>query len=206
LLARPAETFPDYFAKTHFLNNILIFCLALFQLFFLLSPGLSLSFTLKKHSLHLSPYDNYLILQRKSPTFKNGIESTDTSVARQNESLEEVPEAERALPLRSLLIPRVLIPAAILPLYRSWTWRCEPFSHFLLHSHSPWRSWCTLPLIGTLLSGQAVLGGLFQVYFLLGSTSVSVRKKHLWRDHLCNPYICYVSCCQRHCALSRTWL
>ena len=44
-----------YSVKTYFLKNILIFFLALFQLRFLLSPGLSLSFFLKKHSRHQSP-------------------------------------------------------------------------------------------------------------------------------------------------------
>ena len=47
--------FPIYSAKMYFLKNILIFYPALFQLHFLLSPGLSLSSFLKKHCRHQSP-------------------------------------------------------------------------------------------------------------------------------------------------------
>ena len=49
------KDFLMYSAKTNFLKHILIFYPALFQLRFLLSPGLSLSFSLKKHSQHQSP-------------------------------------------------------------------------------------------------------------------------------------------------------
>ena len=54
------EDSPTCSAKTHFLKNIRIFYLALFQLPILLSPGSSLSCFLKKHSWHQSPYANYL--------------------------------------------------------------------------------------------------------------------------------------------------
>ena len=61
------KDFPICSAKTHFLKNIRIFFLALFQLPFLLLPGSSLSCFLKKHSEHQSPYADYLAIRRNLP-------------------------------------------------------------------------------------------------------------------------------------------
>ena len=120
------------------------------------------------------------------PTPQNAIGSTGRSagtVSRQDDNRgDNCPKAERPLPLRSLLTPRVLVAAgnyasvslldiafrAIQPVFLS-----TPI-HLGGLGLSP-------PSIGSLLSIQGILIGLFQVFFSLGSMIVGVRKKLLLR-------------------------
>ena len=102
---------------------------------------------------------------RKKP--QHGIGSTDASAARQNENLDDdCPQAERPLPLRSLLTPTVLIVAGN---YTSLSFVDMAFRaiqpvFFSTPIHLGGLG-LPLPTIGTLLSVQGILNGIFQVFF-----------------------------------------
>ena len=120
-------------AKIHFLKNILIFSLALFQQPLLLLPGLSLFCFLRKHCLHQSPWANYSILQRKGinlslkMTLDQQTYPLQRYLGKMQTSTTTIKQKDPYL--FDLCSPRGFSSLVeIMPLYRLWTWRSEPFS------------------------------------------------------------------------------
>ena len=171
-LARPAERFPDLFGDNEFLKKYPYFLPCAIPAAFSFIAWLVTFFFLKetlRAPISIAQLFN-ITKDRKKPTVQTGTRSADASVATissQNEHFEDNhPQTERPLPLRSLLTPRVLIAGgnyasvslveiafrAIQPLFLS-----TPI-HLGGLGLPP-------PSIGTLLSAQAILGGIFQVFF-----------------------------------------
>ena len=111
--------------------------------------------------------------ERKKLTLQKAIGPTNSSVAtvlRQNDTIQnfddDCPQAERPLPLRSLLTPRVLIAAgnyASVALVEMALRAIQPV--FLSTPINLGGLGLPPPSIGTLLSGQGILNGLFQAFF-----------------------------------------
>ena len=173
MLARPAERFPDLFGENLFLKKYPYFlpCAipATFSLIAWLVTFLFLKETLPA-PISISRLFN-ITPERKKLTFQNAIESTDPSVPRQNVDTvqnvdDDCPQAERPLPLRSLLTPRVLIAAgnyASLSLVDIAFRAIQPV--FLSTPINLGGLGLLTPSIGTLLSGQAISSGILQAFF-----------------------------------------
>jgi hypothetical protein len=166
LLARPTEGFPDLFGKNAFLKQHPYFLPCAVPATFSFIAWL-VTFLFFKETLAAPITIRQLFhITKKKANPQTGIESTDTSVETRNETPEEVPEAERPLPLRSLLIPRVLIPAgnlASLSFLEISLRAIQPL--FLSTPIHLGGLGLSISFIGTLLSVQGVLGGIFQVFF-----------------------------------------
>jgi Major Facilitator Superfamily len=172
LLARPAERFPDLFGENEFLQKYPYFLPCAIPAAFSFIAWLVTFFFLKE-TLHapISIAQLFNITRdRKQLTLQNGTGSTDpsvTTISSQNEHLEDNrPEAERPLPLRSLLTPRVLIAGgnyASVSLVEIAFRAIQPL--FLSTPIHLGGLGLPIPSIGTLLSVQAILGGIFQVFF-----------------------------------------
>jgi hypothetical protein len=167
MLSRPAERFPDLFGDNIFLKKYPYFlpCSipAIFSLVSWLVAFLYLEET-RPSKFSIGRLFN-ITTGRKKPSPQNDIGSTYASAATAS-SQNENHDSPQPLPLRSLLIPRVLIATgncaslalvdmafrAIQPLFLS-----TPI-HLGGLGLSP-------PLIGTLLCVQGILNGIFQVFF-----------------------------------------
>ena len=172
LLARPAERFPDLFGENVFLKKYPYFLPCAVPATFSLIASL-VTFSFLKETLpapiSLSRLFNITPV-RKKVTLQNTIESTNPSIARQNATVQSVdancPQAERPLPLRSLLTPRVLIAAgnyATLSLVEIAFRAIQPV--FLSTPIDLGGLGWSPASIGTLLSGQGILNGMLQVFF-----------------------------------------
>jgi hypothetical protein len=172
LLARPAERFPDLFGENVFLKEYPYFLPCAIPATFSLIAWLVTFFFLKE-TLPAPISISRLFNIRKKLT-QNAIGSTDpyvSTVPRQNTKTvqnfnDDCPQAEGPLPLRSLLTPRVLIAAgnyASLSLVDIAFRAIQPV--FLSTPINLGGLGLPAPSIGTLLSGQGILNGLFQVFF-----------------------------------------
>jgi hypothetical protein len=172
LLARPAERFPSLFGKNEFLKKYPYFLPCAIPASCSLIAWV-VTFLCLKETLHAPISIGRLLnitTERKKPTLQNGIGSTDASIATissQNENIGDGrPPAERPLPLRSLLTPRILIAAgnyAFLSCVEIAFRAIQPL--FLSTPIHLGGLGLPLPSIGTLLSVQAILNGIFQVFF-----------------------------------------
>jgi len=201
------KRFQIFSAKTQFLKQYPYFLpCAVPALFSFIAWLVTFLYFKETLAAPISPYDNYLILQRKSPTFKTASNQQTHPLQGKMKALRKSLK-QKELYLFDLYSSHVFSSLLqILPLYRFLDMAVRAIQP--LFTPLPFTLevfGVPLPLIGTLLSGQAVLGGLFQVLFFARIHKRFGSKKNIYGgDHLCNPYICYVSCCQRHCALSRT--
>jgi hypothetical protein len=156
LLARPTERFPNLFGENVFLKKYPYFlpCAipATFSLvawlvtFFFLKETLPAPITISE-LLNITP-------ERKESTPQDTIESTNPC------------KVERPLPLRSLLTPRVLTAAgnyASLSLVDIAFRAIQPV--FLSTPIKLGGLGLSTPTIGTLLAGQGILNGIFQIFF-----------------------------------------
>ena len=172
MLARPAERFPSLFGQNKFLKEYPYFLPCAIPASCSLIAWV-VTFLCLKETLHapisIGRFLN-ITTERKKPTLQNGIGSTDAAIATisgQNENLEDgCPPAERPLPLRSLLTPRILIAAGN---YASLSYVDIAFRAiqpvFLSTPIHLGGLGLPLPSIGKLLSVQAILNGAFQVFF-----------------------------------------
>jgi hypothetical protein len=167
LLARPAERFPDLFGESVFLKKYPYFLPCAVPATFSLIAWLVTFFFLKETlpaPISISRLFN-ITPERKKPTLQNAIGSTNPSV--QNvEDDRQCPQAEGPLPLLSLLTPRVVVAAgnyASLSLVDIAFRSIQPV--FLSTPISFGGLGLPTPSIGTLLSGQGILNGIFQVFF-----------------------------------------
>jgi len=166
-LARPAERFPHLFGNNAFLKKFPYFLPCAIPATVALLAWL-VTFLFFKETLPAPIPIRRLFNNTKEPTSQTAIASSDASIAMisgQNDD-DDCLQAERPLPLRSLLIPRILIAAgnysslslvdiamkAIQPVFLS--------TPILLGGLG-------LPpsSIGTLLSVQAFLNGIFSIFF-----------------------------------------
>jgi len=172
MLARPAERFPDLFGENTFLQKYPYFLPCAIPATFSLITWVVTFLFLKETvpaPISIGRLLN-LTADKKKPTLQNDIGSTDPSVAttsRQDENLDnDRPEAERPLPLRSLLTPRVLISAG--------NYASAAFVDIAFRSTQP--VFLSTPIllgglglppstIGKLLSIQGISHGIFQVFF-----------------------------------------
>jgi hypothetical protein len=170
LLARPAERFPDLFGENVFLKEHPYFLPCAIPATFSLIAWLVTFFFLKETlpaPISISRLFNVTPerIQRKKLTLPNVIGSTNPSVAKTVQNLnDDCPQAP--LPLRSLLTPRVLVAAgnyASLSLVDIAFRAIQPV--FLSTPINLGGLGLPAPSIGTLLSGQGILNGIFQVFF-----------------------------------------
>ena len=171
LLARPAERFPDLFGENTFLKKYPYFLPCAIPATFSVIAWLVTFFFLKETlAAPISIRRLFNITQeRKKLTLQDAIGST--TVPGQNAKtvqnfVDDCPQAERPLPLRSLLIPRVLIAAgnyASLSLVDIAYRAIQPV--FLSTPINLGGLGLPTPSIGTLLCGQGILNGIFQVFF-----------------------------------------
>jgi hypothetical protein len=171
LLARPTERFPDLFGENIFLKKYPYFLPCAIPATFTLIAWL-VTFLFLKETLP-APISISRLLnitsERKKLTLQDAIGST--TVPRQNSKtvqnfVDDCPQAERPLPLRSLLTPRVLIAAgnyASLSLVDIAFRAIQPV--FLSTPIDLGGLGMPTSSIGTLLSGQGILNGIFQVFF-----------------------------------------
>ena len=176
MLARPADRFPDLFGENVFLKKYPYFLPCAIPATFSLLAWLVTLFFLKETlpaPISISQLFN-ITPERKKLTLQDDIGSTNSSVATvpiQNAKTvqnidDDYPQAERPLPLRSLLTPRVLIAAgnyASLSLVDMAFRAIQPV--FLSTPIDLGGLGLPTPTIGTLLSGQGILNGIFQVFF-----------------------------------------
>jgi hypothetical protein len=172
MLARPAERFPSLFGKNEFLQEYPYFLPCAIPATFSLIAWLVTFLFLKETvpaPISIARLFN-ITTDRKKLTLQSGTGTTDASVATtssQQENLEDNrPEAERPLPLRSLLTPRVLIAAgnyASLSLVDIAFRAIQPI--FLSTPVNLGGLGLSPPSIGTLLSIQGISNGIFQVFF-----------------------------------------
>jgi hypothetical protein len=172
MLARPAEIFPDLFGENTFLQKYPYFlpCAipATLSLIAWLVAFLFLQETLPAPISIGQLFD--ITMDWKKPTPHGSIELTDESIAMttgQNEDLDDdCPQAERPLPLRSLLTPRVLLAAG--------NYASLSFIEMAFRVIQPVFLSTPIPLgglglppssIGKLLSVQGISSGIFQVFF-----------------------------------------
>ena len=173
MLARPAERFPDLFGENVFLKEYPYFLpCAVPAAFSLIASFVTFSFLKETLPAPISLSRLFNITpERKKVTLQNAIESTNPSIARQNATTvqnvdDDCPQAERPLPLRSLLTPRVLIAAgnyASLSLVEMAFRAIQPV--FLSTPINLGGLGLSPASIGTLLSGQGILNGITQVFF-----------------------------------------
>ena len=176
MLARPAERFPELFGENKFFKEYPYFLPCAIPATFSLIAWLVTFFFLKETlpaPISISRLFN-ITSERKKLALQNAIGSTDPSVAtvpRQNVKTvqnfdDDCSRAERPLPLRSLLTPRVLIAAgnyASLSLVDIAFRAIQPV--FLSTPINLGGLGLPPSSIGTLLSGQGILNGIFQVFF-----------------------------------------
>ena len=173
MLARPAERFPDVFGENKFLKAYPYFLPCAIPATFSLIAWLVTFFFLKETlpaPIPISRLFNITTRERKKLTLQNPIGSTNSSVATVIKTVQnfndDCPQAERPLPLRSLLTPRVLVAAgnyASLSLVDIAFRAIQPV--FLSTPINLGGLGLPTPSIGTLLSGQAIFNGIFQVFF-----------------------------------------
>ena len=173
MLARPAERFPDLFGENKFLKEYPYFLPCAIPATFSLIAWLVTFFFLKETlpaPISISRlFTGNITPERKKLTLQNPIGSTNPSVAtviKTVQNFNDCPQAERPLPLRSLLTPRVLIAAgnyASLSLVDIAFRAIQPV--FLSTPINLGGLGLPTPSIGTLLSGQAIFNGIFQVFF-----------------------------------------
>ena len=176
MLARPAERFPELFGENIFLTKYPYFLPCAIPATFSLVAWLVAFFFLKEtvpapvsigRLFNVTP-------ARKKPILKKTIGSTNPSVATvpsQNTEIvqnsdDDCPQAERPLPLRSLLTPRVLVAAgnyASLSLVDIAFRAIQPV--FLSTAINLGGLGLPPSSIGGLLSGQGILYGIFHVLF-----------------------------------------
>ena len=167
MLARPAERFPDLFGENIFLKEYPYFLPCAIPATFSLIAWLVTFFFLKETlpaPISISRLFN-ITPERKKLT-PNAIGSTNPYVSTVQNFNEDCPQAERPLPIRSLLTPRVLIATgnyASLSLVDISFRAIQPV--FLSTPIDLGGLGLPAPSIGTLLSGQGILNGLFQVLF-----------------------------------------
>jgi hypothetical protein len=155
MLSRPAEAFPDLFGDTVFLKEYPYFlpCAipAIFSLVAWLVAFLFLKETLPA-PISIGRLFN-IMSERRKPSESKNLE-------------DDCPEAEKPLPFRSLLIPRVLIATgncASLALLEIAFRAVQPV--FLSTPIHLGGLGLPPPSIGTLFSVQGILNGIFQVFF-----------------------------------------
>jgi hypothetical protein len=178
LLARPAERFPDLFGENAFLKEYPYFLPCAIPAMFSLIAWLVTFFFLEETlpaPISISRLFNITHKpERKKLNLRNAIGSTNPSVAtvpRQNAKTvqnfdDDCPQAERPLPLRSLLTPRVLIASgnyASLSLVDIAFRAIQPV--FLSTPINLGGLGLPLSSIGIVLSGQGILNGIFQYFF-----------------------------------------
>ena len=176
MLSRPAEGFPELFGQNAFLKKYPYFLPCAVPATFSLIAAL-VSFLFLKESL-LAPISIgqlfNITTERKKPVLQNTIGLTDASLAtipepsaRAIQSLDDShPQVEKALPLRSLLIPRVLIAAgnyASIALVEMAFRAIQPL--FLATPIHLGGLGLSLPAIGKLLSVYGILNCTVQVFF-----------------------------------------
>ena len=158
MLARPAERIPYLFGGNVFLKEYPYFLPCAISATFSLIACLVTFFFLKETlpaPISISRFFN-ITPKRGKLTLQNAIGST----------IDDSPKAERPLPLRSLLTPRVLIAAgnyASLSLVDMTFRAVQPV--FLSTPINLGGLGLSPPSIGTLLSVQGILYGLFQFFF-----------------------------------------
>ena len=169
MLARPAERFPDLFGENVFLKKYPYFLPCAIPATFSLIAWLVAFFFLKETlpaPISISRLLN-IMPERMKLTIQDDIGSTNPSVSTVPQNVDvDCPRVERPLPLRSLLIPRVLIAAgnyASLSLVDIAFRAIQPV--FLSTPINLGGLDLSTPTIGILLSGQGVLNGIFQVFF-----------------------------------------
>jgi len=176
--ARPAERFPDLFGENTFLKQYPYFLACAIPAAFSLLAWLITFFFLKE--THPSPVSISQLLNittkkgnNKRPNSQNGSRSRDTSVdtitsqnGNRSDDDDRSSQLERPLPLRSLLTTRVLLAAG--------NYGSASFVEIAFRAVQP--VFLSTPIIlgglglppssiGTLLSIQGILNGLFQVFF-----------------------------------------
>ena len=163
--ARPAERFPFLFGENAFLKEYPYFLpCAIPAIFSLIAWLVTLLFLKETLSAPISIGQLFNIpTVRKKPM----LQTSFGTMTKQNENFEDdYSRAEKPLPLRFLLTPRVLIAAgnyATVALVDIAFKAIQPvFLSTPIHLGGLGLS---LPLIGTLLSVQGILGGIFQVFF-----------------------------------------
>jgi hypothetical protein len=169
LLSRPAERFPDLFGENVFLKEYPYFLPCAIPAIFSLIAWLVVFFYLKEtlpapisisRLLNITP-------ERMKLTLQDSIGSTNPSVATVPQNLDDdCPQVERPLSLRSLLTSRVLIAAgnyASLSLVDIAFRSIQPV--FLSTPINFGGLGLSTSTIGTLLSGQGILNGIFQAFF-----------------------------------------
>ena len=164
---RPAERFPDLFGNNAFLKKYPYFLPCAIPASFALIAWL-ITFLFFKETLPAPIPIRRLFNFTNEPTPQNALASSDASIALlsgQNDD-DDCLQAERPLPLRSLLIPRILIAAgnyASLSLVDIAMKAIQPV--FL--STPILLGGLGLPpsSIGTLLSAQGFLNGIFSAFF-----------------------------------------
>ena len=172
LLTRPAERFPELFGQNTFLIKYPYFLpCAIPATFSLIAWLVTFVFLKETHPTPISIARLFNITtDRKKPTLQSGTGTTDASpgtISSQQENLEDNRrEAERPLPLRSLLTPQVLIACgnyASLSLVDIAFRAIQPV--FLSTPVHLGGLGLLPPSIGTLLSIQGISNGIFQVFF-----------------------------------------
>ena len=171
MLARPAERFPNPFGENAFLKKYPYFLpcaipatyslIAWLVTFFFLKETLATPISIRR-LFNISRERKTLILQDAIGSITVPGKNAKTV---QN-FVDDCPQAERPLPLRSLLTPRVLIAAgnyASLSLVDIAFRAIQPV--FLSTPINLGGLGLPTPSIGTLLSGQGIFNGIFQVFF-----------------------------------------
>ena len=176
MLARPAERFPNLFGENLFFKRYPYFLpcaipatfsfIGCLVAFFFLKETVQAPISIRR-LFNITP-------EKKKLTLQDAIEPTnlsDATVPRKNAKTvqnfdDNYPQAERPLPLRSLLNQRVLIAVgnyASLSLVDIALQAIQPvFLSTPIHLGGLGLS---TPTIGTLLSGQGILSGIFQLLF-----------------------------------------
>jgi hypothetical protein len=160
LLARPAERFPDLFGENVFLKEYPYFLPCAIPAMFSLITCLVAFFFLKETLP--APISISRLLNITPERKKLTIRVPDTV---QN-THDNCPQAERPLPLRSLLTPRVLIAGgnyAAISLVDIAFRTIQPV--FLSTPIILGGLGLPTPFIGALLAGQGILNGMFQLLF-----------------------------------------
>ena len=171
MLSRPAERFPDLFGDNIFLKKYPYFlpCSipAIFSLISWLVAFLFLEET-RPSTISIGRLFN-ITTDRKKPTPPNDIGSTHASAATassQHDNHEDHCRQPLPLPLRSLLIPRVLIATGNCASLALVDMAFRAIQPVFLSAPIPLGGLgLPPPSIGTLLCVQGILNGVFQVFF-----------------------------------------
>ena len=156
MLARPAERFPGLFGENVFLTEYPYFLPCAIPATFSLITCLVAFFFLKETLLAPISISRLLNIKRKKLTIPDTVQNNH----------DDCPQAERPLPLRSLLTPRVLIAGgnyAAISLVDIAFRAIQPV--FLSTPIILGGLGLPTPFIGALLAGQGILNGMFQLLF-----------------------------------------